>query len=228
MVLSSTDRKSIAYKIMNSVAAKYMSKPQVKPEIPVAEHRHRLLEGMAQAVAANGYADTTIADIVRHASVSRRTFYEHFSTKAECLIALYEAASLGALKVLRDAIDPEHEWQMQAEQAMAAYLGCLSQNPVLMRTLFIEILGLGIEGLAVRRRVNQQIAIFMLSVINNKKNKRDGGPLLSEEMAMAVVGGINELVLQAIEQDRVGELQNIAKPAIFLLRSVISCDREPA
>lgn len=204
-----------------------MSKLQVKSEIPVVEHRHRLLEGMAQAVAASGYADTTIADIVRHASVSRRTFYEHFSTKADCLIALYEAASLGALKVLRDAIDPEQEWQMQAEQAMAAYLGCLSQNPVLMRTLFIEILGLGMEGLAVRRRVNQQIAIFMLSVINNK-NKRDGEPLLSDEMAMAVVGGINELVLQAIEQDRVRELQSIAKPAIFLLRSVIAFDREPA
>lgn len=202
-----------------------MSKLQVKSEIPVVEHRHRLLEGMAQAVAANGYADTTIADIVRHASVSRRTFYEHFSTKADCLIALYEAASLGALKVLRDAIDPEQEWQMQAEQAMAAYLGCLSQNPVLMRTLFIEILGLGMEGLAVRRRVNQQIALFMLSVINNK---HDGELLLSDEMAMAVVGGINELVLQAIEQDRVSELQSIAKPAIFLLRSVIAFDREPA
>ena len=62
---------------------------------------------MAQAVAAKGYADTTIADIVREASVSRRTFYEHFSSKAECLVALYEAASHNALKVLREAIDPQ-------------------------------------------------------------------------------------------------------------------------
>ncbi len=104
---------------------------------------------MARAVAAKGYADTTIADIVREASVSRRTFYEHFSTKAECLIALYEAASHNALKVLRDSIDPQHEWQTQVERAMSAYLGCMQQNPVLMRTLFIEILGLGSEGLAV-------------------------------------------------------------------------------
>ncbi len=40
---------------------------------PGNEHRARLLEGMARAVAAKGYADTTIADIVREASVSRRT-----------------------------------------------------------------------------------------------------------------------------------------------------------
>jgi AcrR family transcriptional regulator len=61
---------------------------------------------MAHAVAAKGYAETTIADIVREAGVSRRTFYEHFSTKAECLVALYDAASRNALKVLREAIDP--------------------------------------------------------------------------------------------------------------------------
>ncbi len=51
------------------------------------EHRARLLEGMARAVAAQGYADTTIADIVREAGVSRRTFYEHFSDKTDCLSA---------------------------------------------------------------------------------------------------------------------------------------------
>jgi len=52
------------------------------------EHRSRVLEGMAHAVSRKGYAETTIADIVGEASVSRRTFYEHFESKAECLIAL--------------------------------------------------------------------------------------------------------------------------------------------
>lgn len=179
----------------------------------VPEHRHRLLEGMAHAVAAKGYADTTIADIVREASVSRRTFYEHFQTKADCLIALYEASSHNALKVLRDAIDPAHEWQTQVEHALAAYLGCMASNPILMRTLFIEILGLGAPGLAARRRVNQEIADFMLGTI-------DGG--LTPQMAMAVVGGINELVLQYIEQDRVAQLGELVAPASALVRAATS------
>jgi AcrR family transcriptional regulator len=185
----------------------------------VHHHRHRLLEGMAHAVAAKGYGDTTIADIVREASVSRRTFYEHFSTKAECLIALYEAASRNALKVLRDAIDPKHEWQTQVEHALTAYLGCMAQNPVLMRTLFIEILGLGTEGLEARRRVNQQIADFMLNVVNGDEAHKRRIPL-SASMAMAVVGGINELVLQYIEQDRVARLLDLVEPSSQLLRSV--------
>ena len=41
---------------------------------PVTDHRTRLLQGLAQSVATKGYADTTIADIVREAGVSRRTF----------------------------------------------------------------------------------------------------------------------------------------------------------
>ena len=84
--------------------------------------------------AARGYADTTIADIVREASVSRRTFYENFADKAECLIALYEVASGNAITVLRNAIDPHSDWQAQVEQAMGAYFGVLERNPVLLRT----------------------------------------------------------------------------------------------
>jgi len=184
------------------------------------EHRSRLLEGMAHAVAAKGYADTTIADIVREASVSRRTFYEHFSTKAECLIALYESASRNALKVLRDSIDPQYEWQTQIERALTAYLGCMAQNPVLMRTLFIEILGLGAEGLEARRRVNQEIADFMLGIVNS-----GGAAPLSPGMAMAIVGGINELILQYIEQDRVALLHELVEPSSQLVRAVTGACR---
>jgi AcrR family transcriptional regulator len=189
-------------------------------------HRSRLLEGMAHAVAAKGYADTTIADIVREAGVSRRTFYEHFSTKAECLIALYGAASHNALKVLRDAIDPGHEWQTQIERALAAYLGCMAQNPVLIRTLFIEILGLGTDGLEARRRVNQEIADFMLGIVNGVDGGAALGVPLSADMATAVVGGINELVLQYIERDRVGDLLELVAPSSQLVRAVTgACGR---
>lgn len=186
-------------------------------EVAGNAHRARLLEGMAHAVASKGYAETTIADIVREASVSRRTFYEHFATKADCLIALYETASQNALNVLRNAIDPSRDWHDQVEQAMRAYLGCLAQNPVLIRTLFIEILGLGPAGLAARRRSHDRIVSFMLEVVNGQQ--RDHPPL-SADMALAVVGGIHELVLRAIERDRIAMLAELVGPAVQLVRAV--------
>ena len=179
------------------------------------EHRARLLEGMARVVSRKGYGDTTIGDVVAAASVSRRTFYEHFDSKAECFVALYGAASHNALKVLRDAIDPSHEWRTQVEAALRAYLGFLASNPVLVRTLSTEILHLGAAGLAARRRVNLEIAGFIMQTVN-----RGGRTAVTPQLAMAIVGGINELVLEYIEQDKVAQLAQLAEPASRLVHSV--------
>lgn len=188
----------------------------LEPDTSTHQHRSRLLEGMANVVARKGYGDTTIADIVREAAVSRRTFYEHFATKADCLVALYEAASHNALKVLRQAVDPSRGWEEQIERALSAYLAAMASNPVLLRTLFVEILHLGPDGLAARRRVNQEIADYMLAVVND--GKPGGG--VSPALAMAVVGGIHELVLQAIEDGRVEELPELTQTATALVRAV--------
>ncbi|MEJ8838910.1 TetR/AcrR family transcriptional regulator [Ramlibacter sp. AN1133] len=181
------------------------------------EHRGRLLRGMAAAVAVKGYADTTIADIVREASVSRRTFYEHFHDKAECLIALYEAASRNALRVLREAIDPAHGWEEQVERAIRAYLECLASNPLLLRTLFVEMLGLGSEGLEVRRKMQREMADFLLQLVNAGTSREAA---MAPEIAMAVIGGMHELVLQAIEDGRLEELPALTATATRLLNAV--------
>jgi AcrR family transcriptional regulator len=176
------------------------------------EHRSRVLEGMAHAVSRKGYGETTIADIVAEASVSRRTFYEHFTSKADCLIALYEASSRNALKVLREAIDPQHGWQTQVESALRAYLDCMGSNPVLVRTLFVEILHLGPDGLQARRRVNREIAEFIVQTVGSQN--------IDAVMAMAIVGGINELVLEYIEQDKVALLGELTEPASRLVHLI--------
>jgi hypothetical protein len=119
--------------------------------------------------------------------------------------------------VLQGVIDPSRDWQTQVEQALTAYLQALARNPVLLRTMFIDILGLGPPGLAARRRVNQAIADFMLEVINARQDP----PVLEQDMAMAVVGGIHELVLQAIELERVGALPELAGQAGRLVRAVV-------
>lgn len=209
---------------MHSIAMNPTDTATPPTDMLVPEHRRRLLEGMARAVAAHGYPDTTIADIVREAGVSRRTFYEHFGSKADCLIALYEAASRNALQELRAVIEPQLDWQTQVERAMRTYFAVLSRNPVLLRTLFIEILGLGPHGLSVRRRVNQQLADLLLEAVNERPGPRLRKSPLMPTMATAVVGGINELVLQAIEQDRVDALHTLVEPASALLRAAIAAD----
>ena len=186
-----------------------------------ADHRRRLLDAMSHVVARKGYADTTIADLAAEARVSRRTFYEHFETKGECLIALFEVASDQALAVLRAAIDPQRDWHTQVEQALGAYLSTLACNPVLLRTLFIAILGLGPEGLAARRRANQRMADFILEVANGPASRPPRSKPLPSAYAMGIIGSIHELILMSIEQDRVDRLPELTPVAAQLARSVI-------
>jgi AcrR family transcriptional regulator len=199
-----------------------MSLPASTAPDSQSEHRRRLLDAMAEAVAHKGYAETTIADLASLAKVSRRTFYQHFASKEECLIALYEAASRQALSVLREAIAADHDPLTQAEQALRAYFSTLASNPLLMKTLFIDILGLGTAGLQARRRANQHLADFILEVVNRP-------PLahapLPGPLAVSIVGGINELVLEMIEGDRVADLPELTDTAAQFVRAVVRGER---
>ena len=56
-------------------------------EIVWTSQRERLLEAMAGVVADKGYARVAVADVIDHAGVSRKTFYEHFANKEACFLA---------------------------------------------------------------------------------------------------------------------------------------------
>ena len=72
---------------------------------PAADHRRRLLEGMAAAVRERGFRDSTVADVVRHARTSRRTFYAHFPDKQACFVALLQEANAAMVRQIAAAVD---------------------------------------------------------------------------------------------------------------------------
>jgi AcrR family transcriptional regulator len=176
------------------------------------EHRARLLQAMATVAATQGLAAASIAAVVAEAGVSKRTFYEHFVDKDACFLALYRAASASALRTLRESVQPERPWQDQVEHALGAYLAHLAAGPQLIRMLFVEIHHLGPAGAAVRREVMQHLADYMLETINAC------GVVLSPTMAMAAVGGIHELVLQAIERGEAAQLEELTPTASAVVR----------
>ncbi len=173
----------------------------------------RLLHALAVVAAEKGLAATSVADVVREAGVSKRTFYEHYKDKDGCFLALYRAASASALRTLRASVDPGQPWQHQVERALGAYLAHLAAGPQLVRMLFIEIHHLGPAGAEVRRDVMQHLADFMLETINDPAR-----PVLTPAMAMAAVGGIHELVLQAIERGEAGQLERLTPGASAVVR----------
>jgi AcrR family transcriptional regulator len=183
-------------------------------------HAARLLQAMARVCGNKGVALATIADIVREAGVSKRTFYEYFDSKEACFFALYRAASGSALRALRNAIDTAHPWQSQVEHALHAYLDHLAAAPDLSRTLFVEIHHLGPAGIRQRREVMQQFADFVLETVNapSAQGGRAPQPPLTPNMAMAAVGAIHELMLQAIERSEADQLARLTPAASEIVR----------
>lgn len=179
------------------------------------DHRHRLLDAMAQSVASNGFASTTVTDVVTLARVSRRTFYEHFGTREACLIALFDAASAQAFKVLVGSINPTQDWRDQLNDALNAYLSILSMQPTLLKTLFVAVFALGDEGLAARRRSNEQLVNFIAATVTAGSN---GQSAPERAIITAIVGGIHELILQSIERGEEGQLTKLVPTVVRFLR----------
>ena len=181
------------------------------------EHRRRLLQAMGVVAQEKGFVLATIADIVREAGVSKRTFYEHFADKDACFLALYLAVSAAALRTLKDAVVPQRPWQHQLEQALGAYLSHLALNPGLLKTLFVDIHHLGTPGHQARRAVMRQLADFMAETVRGTGSAPGTGDI-PMALAMAAVGGINELVLQQIEQGRAEDLITLTASASEVVR----------
>ncbi|WP_051104800.1 TetR/AcrR family transcriptional regulator [Catelliglobosispora koreensis] len=163
--------------------------------------RRDLIGALAGCVAEKGYAATTIADIVAMAHVSKRTFYEHFSGKEDCLLSLYEHVTGNLVKVIRGAgTAAEMNWKTLVTNGAAAFLSALDSMPEFSRTLLVELQGAGPRAFRTRQETLRRFARTIVDLVElGRASNPDIGPLTTSQ-ALAIVGGINELLLQAIDQ----------------------------
>lgn len=174
-----------------------------------SDHRRRLLDAMAKSVASKGYTAVTIADLATEARVSKRSFYEQFRDKADCFIALYEAASLQSLTALQSARDDSLSWPQQLDRLWEAYLDHLARDPQMLCTLFVDIMAIGPVGLAARRRSATRFTDFLVQTSRGK---------LRPELAGALLAGVHEWVLNAIETHDAASLPALAPAASELFK----------
>ncbi|MDQ2630786.1 MAG: TetR/AcrR family transcriptional regulator [Actinomycetota bacterium] len=174
-------------------------------EFVARNQRERLIAGLAEAVAENGYAGTTIAHITRHAAVSRRTFYEHFSSKDECFVAAYDTVMTELRKQVGDAFDQEEEWPQAIRAGIAAMLEFLTAEPSLARLSMVEAL---VAGPVVVERydaaIQSLVPYFQAGREGRSKEILAGLSPTTEE---ALVGGMVSLISRRIFADRMDELE---------------------
>jgi AcrR family transcriptional regulator len=178
-----------------------------------------MLEAMAHAVAAKGYAATTVADVVGGAGVSRKTFYEHFQDKEDCFLAAFDAG-VGILvnAVERATLDAEGEWREHIRAGVRAYLSVLAAAPDFARTFLIEVLAAGPHALERRAEVHGRFAQLLKTLHETYRAEHpDELPKLPDEVFIAVVGAVNELVSDRVRKGRTADLPEL-EPVISYLQ----------
>ena len=187
------------------------------------EDKFRLIVGIGKAVAEKGYSAATIADVVRHAGVSKRTFYEQFEDKNACFLESYRMASRLVLDAIEAAAHPALPWDARIDAATRAYFESLDSAPELTQTFLLEISAAGPEALSARREVHREFATLLRKLVATERKANAAIRPLSPMMAAAIVGGINELVLVALEEH--APLRSLAQTASELLRAVLQAPR---
>lgn len=99
-----------------------------------ANQRKRIMIGLAESLAENGYCHTTLVHVATAAAISRRTFYEHFDSM--------EAAATGLAEVANPSLPPlnlRFGWNIAAIEIVAA--GAVGKDTSPMLEEAAEILG---------------------------------------------------------------------------------------
>jgi AcrR family transcriptional regulator len=198
-------------------------------DVVLASQRGRMLAAMADAVAGKGYASTTVADVVAAAGVSRKTFYEHFRDKEECFLAAYDTGVdlvLDAIVAARPEQDDD-SWIALMRARVHAYLHTLAANPAFARTFLIEVFAAGPRALDRRAAVLRRFAQLFRDLHEDARRQFPDLQPVPEEIYVAAVGAINELVSDVVREGRTADLPRLEGTLLFLQLALFA-DRDTA
>jgi AcrR family transcriptional regulator len=184
-----------------------------------AEFRRRLLAGMAGAIRQRGFRESTVADVVRHARTSRRTFYEHFASKQACFIALLQEANAEMVRQIAAAVDPRAPWETQVRQAIEAWIGCAKSEPAVTLSWIREIPSLGDEARQLQRESLEAFIVLIQSLTDTTELRAAGIVPPPRQFAIMLLGGLRELIATTVEDG--GDIGDITEVAVHATMAML-------
>lgn len=172
----------------------------------------RLLDGLATSIGERGYRETTVADIVRHARTSKRTFYEQFASKEECLIELLRRNNEDLIALIQSTVDSEADWQLQIRQAVGAYVDHIEARPAVTLSWIREAPALGAVARPLHRLAMDHLTDMLVGLTDNAGFRRAHISPISRPMALILLGGLRELTALFVEDG--GEVSGVVEPAV--------------
>jgi AcrR family transcriptional regulator len=201
-----------------------MSAPQIeilprRPRTTVREElrasqRGRLICAIADAVAARGYAATTVADVIELAGVSRKTFYTHFDDKEACFLASYDTGAEKIFDAMAGAVEGADTWEEVLDAVFSTWLEFLQADLAFTRAYMVEFWAAGPKARE-RWTVRRDRTAGLLKLLHERIREEDPTVVpVSDTQIAAVVGGVNRVVISQVMADDTTPLTEL-KPELL-------------
>ena len=182
-------------------------------EYVVQNQRERILRAVTDVVSVAGFSAMSVEDIIATAGVSRRTFYDHFSSKDDAFLAQYDVISAALLQRVAAAYDPEMPLPERGDHCLTAAMEYFCEDPACAEMCIVQSVAAGPE--AMERRDN---AIRALSAIIDEAAKELPKRRLPPEMtSQVVVGGIYQIMYSYILRGKLSELPELVPDMLYTL-----------
>ncbi|MEK5442147.1 MULTISPECIES: TetR/AcrR family transcriptional regulator [unclassified Fredinandcohnia] len=163
-------------------------------EMPI-EAREKLLFAGLRLFTEMGYQKTSVLEIVEMARVSKTTFYQHFKSKEDIMVALFEQLGNEMSEEVKLAISLEESMSYKAFAGINRYIQICFENKHVAQILLVESVGVSRNVEMVRQRSHQVFASIILQTVQAELPKTVS-KIEMRIVAQAMVGAINEVIMQ--------------------------------
>jgi AcrR family transcriptional regulator len=181
--------------------------------------RRRLLDGLAGSITERGYRATTVADVVRSAKTSKRTFYDEFASKEECFVELLAANNEDLIAHITEAVDTEATPDTQVHAAVLAYVEHIEARPAITLSWIREAPALGDLARPLNRLAMQHLTDMLVGISLSPGFQRAGLEPISRQLALILLGGLRELTALLVEDGQ--DVRGIVDPAVTAARAIL-------
>jgi AcrR family transcriptional regulator len=184
--------------------------PTAAPETLAGhDHEERALRAFAVVVAERGYANATIDQVVKRASMSPTTFYANFEGKRDALLAAIDGAGAQATAAVVPAFRRTPDWPAAIRAAFGAFFNFMASRPAMAHLIFADVYAAGPEALARRDEALQPLR-------NLIDEGRRHAPEVDALAVEAIVGGTYALAYKQIQEGGAEALPGIAPLCAYL------------
>jgi AcrR family transcriptional regulator len=168
----------------------------------------RILRALAELVAARGYGQVTVNQVVRRAHVSQKTFYRHFPNKEEALVALFDTVVAFSEEKVRERLGGvlgdrgRLAWAEQIITVLRTLVEQTTADPVLAH---VAIVAAPTAGPVIRERHEKALNAYA-PLIRAGREFSPRGSGLPETLEVTVAGSVSWVLYERL---LVGEAESL-------------------